>query len=302
MPIPPPKNSPKPFLKWAGGKSQLIPDILALIQQRSTRWQEFTYVEPFVGAGAILFAVLATFPNLKKVVINDVNPILTDAYRIIQTRPFELIDRLKAIQEEYYALGSLEIQKEYFFQTRDRFNTLDFEDKLTKTVLLIFLNRTCFNGLYRENSQGLFNVPFGKYKRPLICNEENLFVVHHALQKVEILQGDFSQTLSHASGDTLFYFDPPYKPIKETSAFTSYVKYNFSDSEQIRLKELCDRLHELGHSFIVSNSDVKNFDPENNFFDDLYQDYFIKRVKAKRNINSKADERGEVFELLISDF
>jgi DNA adenine methylase len=302
MTIPLVKISPKPFLKWAGGKSQLIPDILELIQRRSSQWTEFTYIEPFIGAGAILFAVLDTFPNLDRVIINDVNPILIDAYRILQSQPLELIASLQDIQEEYYSLGNLEAQKKYFFQARDRFNALDSQDSITKTSLLLFLNRTCFNGLYRENRQGFFNVPFGKYKKPMICNEENLLSVHHALQKVEILEGDFSQTLDYVGDKTLFYFDPPYKPIKETSAFTAYVKETFRDSEQIRLKEVCDRIHQLNHSFIVSNSDVKNFDPTDNFFDDLYQDYSIQRVKARRNINSKADERGEIFELLISNF
>ncbi|MEG3439992.1 DNA adenine methylase [Pannus brasiliensis CCIBt3594] len=302
MSISPPKTAPKPFLKWAGGKAQLIPDILALIEARSVGWREFTYIEPFVGAGAILFAVLDRFPNLSKVVINDVNPVLVDAYKIIKSDPENLIEALEGIQEKYYRLLDLESQKEFFFETRDRFNALDPSDKLPKTALFLFLNKTCFNGLYRVNRQGLFNVPFGKYKRPTICNRENLIAVHRHLQKVEILQGDFSQTLSRAEGNTIFYFDPPYKPIKVTSAFTAYVKENFDDKEQMRLKEFCDRVHESGHFFIVSNSDVTNFDPSDRFFDELYQDYTIKRVKARRNINSKADERGEIFELLISNF
>lgn len=302
MTISPLKTAPKPFLKWAGGKAQLIPDILALLEARSSGWREFTYIEPFVGAGAILFAVLDRFPNLSKVVINDVNPVLVNAYEILKSDPENLIAQLEGIQEEYYGLKDLESQKNFFFETRDRFNALAPSDKLPKTVLFLFLNKTCFNGLYRVNRQGLFNVPFGKYKKPSICNRENLIAVHQSLQKVEILQGDFSQTFDRAEGNTIFYFDPPYKPIKETSAFTAYVKESFDDGEQIRLKAFCDRVNESGHSFIVSNSDVTNFDPSDRFFDDLYQNYIIQRVKARRNINSKADERGEISELLISNF
>jgi DNA adenine methylase len=302
MNVPLPSATPKPFVKWAGGKAQLIPDILAAIAGRAGGWREFTYIEPFVGGGAILFAVLDTFPALQKVVINDSNPVLVSAYRVIQSEPEALIEILESLQEEYYRLPDIEARKKFFFQTRDRFNEPGTSDRPLRTALFLFLNRTCFNGLYRVNSQGLFNVPFGKYTRPTICNRRNLLAVHHRLQRVEILRGDFSETLSRAGENTLFYLDPPYKPIKETSAFTAYVKENFDDREQIRLKEFCDRLHESRHSFIVSNSDVKNFDAEDNFFDDLYKNYNIKRVKARRNINSKADERGRIFELLITNF
>jgi DNA adenine methylase len=151
------------------------------------------------------------------------------------------------------------------------------------------------------NSKGLFNVPFGKYVKPVICNEENLLAVNHHLQKVTILQGDFSQTLDYVHDNTLFYFDPPYKPIKETSAFTSYTKEDFKDNDQIRLKEFSDKIDQAGYKFILSNSDVKNFDSNNNFFDELYRVYDIQRVKARRNINSKGNDRGEIFELLINN-
>jgi DNA adenine methylase len=184
---------------------------------------------------------------------------------------------------------------------RIEFNSRSCDDDLEKTVLLLFLNKTCFNGLYRVNSKGLFNVPFGKYVKPLICNEENLLAVNHHLQKVTILQGDFVQTLNYANNKTLFYFDPPYKPIKKTSAFTSYTKEDFNDEEQIRLKQFIDRVDQAGYKFILSNSDVKNFDSDNNFFDDLYKDYNIQRVKARRNINSQGNNRGEIWELLINN-
>jgi DNA adenine methylase len=295
-------TTPKPFLKWAGGKAQLLPQILNLIQSRSSQWSSFTYIEPFVGAGAILFAVLAHCPRVNRVVINDINPILITAYKMIKDHPQELIDLLQYLQNNYRSLASLAAQKEFFLAKRDKFNHLDSQNPLLKTALFLFLNKTCYNGLYRVNSQGLFNVPFGQYKNPMICSQDNLLIVHHYLQKVEILQGDFSHTINWAAEKTLFYFDPPYKPIKATAAFNSYTQERFADTEQIRLKAFCDRLQDLGHSFIVSNSDVKNFDPDDNFFDDLYKDYTIQRVKARRNINSKGNSRGEISELIINNF
>jgi DNA adenine methylase len=223
------------------------------------------------------------------------------AYNVIKNNLKELIVKLKKIQQDFYELKNLEEQQKFFLDKRIEFNSRSCDDCLEKTVLLLFLNKTCFNGLYRVNSKGLFNVPFGKYVKPLICNEENLLAVNHHLQKVTILQGDFVQTLNYANNKTLFYFDPPYKPIKKTSAFTSYTKENFNDEEQIRLKEFIDRVDRAGYKFILSNSDLKNFDSDNNFFDDLYKDYNIQRVKARRNINYQGNNRGEIWELLINN-
>ncbi|MGK7924081.1 MAG: DNA adenine methylase, partial [Spirulina sp.] len=175
-------------------------------------------------------------------------------------------------------------------------------DPVVTTTLLIFLNRTCFNGLYRVNQRGLFNVPFGRYKKPKICDRENLIAVHQCLQNVKILKGDFAETLKFASPNTLFYLDPPYKPLNPTSAFTAYSQENFSDRDQLRLKDFCDKVNQKGGYFLLSNSDVQNSDRDRSFFDELYDDYTIKRVKAKRNINSKGDSRGEISEILISNF
>jgi len=173
---------------------------------------------------------------------------------------------------------------------------------LEKIALLLFLNKTCFNGLYRVNKKGKFNVPFGQYKKPNICDKNNLISVHHYLQKVKVLQGDFEETLKYAIKPSIFYLDPPYKPINLTSSFTSYSEQIFDDNEQIRLKKFCDEIHRQGNYFILSNSDVKNYDHSNNFFDELYKQYNIKRVKVRRNINSKGNKRGEIFELLITNF
>jgi DNA adenine methylase len=291
----------KPFLKWAGGKTQLVPNIISLINSQISPDCQFNYIEPFVGGGAVLFSVLNNFSNVQKVIINDINPDLIMAYNVIRNNVEDLIVKLKKIQQDFYELKNLEDQQKFFLERRREFNSRDCYDPIEKTVLLLFLNKTCFNGLYRVNSKGFFNVPFGKYLKPVICNEENLLAVNYHLQKVTILQGDFGQTLDYANNNTLFYFDPPYKPIKKTSAFTSYTKEDFNDEDQTRLKQFIDRINQAGHKFILSNSDVKNFDSENNFFDDLYENYNIQRVKARRNINSQGNNRGEIWELLINN-
>ena len=158
------------------------------------------------------------------------------------------------------------------------------------SALFIFLNRTCFNGLYRVNRKNEFNVPIGSYKKPTICDESNLLMVSEALQKVELLCGDFEQTIHYIGSNTLFYFDPPYKPLSATSSFNAYAKDEFDDNEQIRLKNFCDKIDSLGHSWLLSNSDVKGKNAEDNFFDDLYANFTIKRVDAKRSINANPDK------------
>jgi DNA adenine methylase len=293
---------PKPFLKWVGGKTQLINEIDYLINCYLSQNNQFTYIEPFVGGGAVLFHILANFPQVNHLVINDINANLINAYRLIKKDYQPLISLLAEIETVYYQLTSLESKQQFYLEKRDEFNQEKEQISLIKkTALLIFLNKTCFNGLYRVNKKGKFNVPFGKYQKPKICHQENLISVHHYLQKVEILQGDFEATLNYTQTPTLFYLDPPYKPIKPSSAFTSYSSDNFYDQDQLRLKLFCDKIHRQGHYFILSNSDLKNFNQENTFFDELYQDYQIKRVKARRNVNSKGDGRGELFELLITN-
>lgn len=290
----------KPFVKWAGGKSQLINEIETVIQRRKK--DKFTYIEPFVGGGAILFWMLENYPNLEKVVINDINSDLTSTYKTIKENVNELIKVLKLWETEYHKFEDLpEERKIYYYEKRELFN-LRKSDEITHSALFIFLNRTCFNGLYRVNQSNKFNVPIGSYKKPMICDDENLFAVNKALQKVEILNGDFTQTLDFADKNTLFYFDPPYKPLSETSSFNSYAKDEFNDNEQIRLKEFCDILDKLGHQWILSNSDVKGKNPNDNFFDDLYANYNISRVKARRNINANGNKRGQLNELLITNY
>ncbi len=286
----------KPFVKWAGGKSQLIKDI-----EEKISYSTHTYIEPFVGGGALLFYLLNNYPNLKKIVINDINTDLIDTYKTIKNNIDELIFLLQKWQEEYHnLLEDTEAKKVYYYAKRTLFNKR-ISDKTTQSALFIFLNKTCFNGLYRVNRKNGFNVPIGSYKKPLICDTENLNAVHLSLQKVEILNGDFEQTLSYAEKETLFYFDPPYKPLSETSSFTSYAKYEFNDNEQIRLANFCKKIDKLGYNWILSNSDVKGKNPNDNFFDDLFKDFQINRVLAKRSINANPNKRGQLTELLITN-
>lgn len=291
--------SAKPFLKWAGGKSQLISEIgKSLPQVVNTK---FTYIEPFVGSGAVLFWVLNTFPNLRKAVINDINEDLINTYKIIASKPLELIDILDIFQSEYHNLdGNDASKKAYYYDKRTLYNTRN-TDKTLQAALFIFLNRTCFNGLYRVNRKNEFNVPMGSYKKPTISDRENILAVSKALEKVEIICGDFTQTLDYATENSFFYFDPPYKPLSETSSFNSYAKDEFNDDEQIRLRDFCKQLDQKGHSWMLSNSDVKGKNVEDNFFDDLYADFYIQRVNAKRNINANPEKRGFLTELLITN-
>lgn len=290
----------KPFLKWAGGKTQLIEEIKNNLPEIVFR-ESFTYIEPFVGSGAVLFWLLNHFPNMKKAVINDINKELIDTYDTIANSPQQLISVLEDLQNKYYILEDEEAKKNFYYEKRNLFN-IKSEEKLIQSALFIFLNRTCFNGLYRVNRKNEFNVPIGSYKRPLICDKENILAVSRALQKVEILCGDFEQTINYTESNTLFYFDPPYKPLSETSSFNAYAKDNFDDKEQIRLRDFCNKLNELNHYWILSNSDVRGKDKNNHFFDDLYANYEIKRVLAKRSINANPKKRGVLNELLITNY
>lgn len=291
----------KPFLKWAGGKTQLINDIENALPFNFQN-QNVTYVEPFVGSGAVLFWILNNYPNIEHAVINDINEDLINAYRVIAQNPRELIEVLLEFQNEFYDLIDDEERKKlYYYEKREQFNLRNI-DLSSQAALFIFLNRTCFNGLFRVNKSNEFNVPIGSYKKPTICDSENILAVSEILQRVEILNGDYQQTLEHVNGNTLFYFDPPYKPLSKTSSFNSYSRDEFNDSEQIRLRDFCQQLDELNHKWILSNSDVKGKDPNDDFFDDLYQDFNVNRVFAKRMINANASKRGRLTELLITNY
>ena len=292
----------KPFLKWAGGKGQMINTIANYLPDMNN---VDTYVEPFVGSGAVMFWLVNNYPNIKKVVINDLNMDLVNLYQTIKCNVEELISELKVLEIEYYKRQTQEERAEYYYQKRTEYNSIDLSSRagsIRLAALFIFLNKTCFNGLYRVNSKNLFNVPVGKYVRPNICNEDNLRNVHVLLERVKILNGDYSATLQYVGSKSFYYLDPPYKPISGTSSFNSYNSILFDDKQQIRLKEFCDKINEYDGKFMLSNSDPKSVDETNTFFDRLYEAYNIHRVLAKRNINSRGDKRGEINEILITNY
>ncbi|MDE7378647.1 MAG: DNA adenine methylase [Paraprevotella sp.] len=295
------RTKAKPFLKWAGGKTQLLPTIDSFLPESFGREKNITYIEPFVGGGAMLFFMLQKYPNIKKAIINDINSHLVTTYTIIRDNPYSLIDTLTELQEKFRAAGDFEAQKELFLNIRSRFNQETLTD-IEEASYMIFLNRTCFNGLYRENSKGGFNVPFGRYSNPTICDESLIIADSELLQRVEILNEDFAHTGEYVDGYTFFYFDPPYRPLDATSSFNSYVKETFDDNEQIRLKEFYSYLSAEGYREMLSNSDCKGRNAEDVFFDELYQDFFIERVYAKRHINANASKRGTLTELLIRNY
>lgn len=291
----------KPFIKWVGGKGQLIEQLEALLPADFAERENVTYIEPFVGGGAMLFYMLQTYPNIKSAVINDINPDLTLCYQVVRDNPTELIQSLNSIQFAYYALHTEEERKVFFLQQRERFNSKSL-NKIDNTTLFFFLNRTCFNGLYRVNKAGKFNVPFGKYATPTICDSATIYADSKLLQKVDIMTGDFERTFAKIEGNTFFYFDPPYRPLSNTSSFNNYSKEDFNDDAQIRLKIFCDRLNENGVNFMLSNSDCLNKDGTDRFFDDLFFDYSIERVWASRNVNAIASKRGKLTELLVRNY
>ena len=291
----------KPFIKWVGGKSQLIEQLEALLPADFASREKVTYIEPFVGGGAMLFYMLQTYPNIRQAVINDINPDLTRCYQVVRDHPDDLIDALKDIQAEYYALKTEEERKAFFLTQRERFNTTTLE-ATEKTTLFFFLNKTCFNGLYRVNKAGKFNVPFGRYTTPTICDPSTIHADSAILQKVEIMTGDFEQTFAKINGDTFFYFDPPYRPLSSTSSFNDYTKEDFNDDAQIRLKCFCDRLNQAGVEFMLSNSDCLAKDGKDRFFDDLFIDYKIERVLATRSVNAVGTKRGKITEIVVGNY
>ena len=261
------------------------------------------YCEPFVGGGAVLFDILNRLQP-KKVLINDINKELINTYKQIRDNCESLIVQLSEIQSRYKS-QSLEENKAYFYEKRERYNELKVNDddaeNLEKAVLFIFLNKTCFNGLYRVNSKGLFNVPFNNAKNPLLCDEENLSACSALLQNVEMLIGDYKQCKKFIDKKTFVYIDPPYRPLTQTSAFTSYSENEFADKEQIELGKFINEISNEGAIVLASNSDPKNADKNDDFFDKLYANFKIQRVSASRMINSNAKKRGAINELLISN-
>lgn len=292
------KQEAKPFVKWVGGKTQLLDEIRKYYPSQVDK-----YCEPFVGGGAVLFDVLAKcHPN--DVLINDINPELINTYNQIKGNCNGLIDTLAELQEKYWS-SSLEENKALYLEKRERFNSLKVngnkKENLEKGALFIFLNKTCFNGLFRVNSKGLFNVPFNNAKKPLLCDAENLKACSRLLKKVKMSVGNYSQCKDFIDSKTFVYLDPPYRPLTETAAFTSYNENGFGDKEQIELAKFIKAISRRKALVVTSNSDPKNVREDDNFFDKLYQKFSIKRVSASRMINSNAKKRGAINELLISN-
>lgn len=292
----------KPFLKWAGGKGQSVSQ-LATHLPHEIRKEPFTYIEPFVGGGAMLFYMLQHFCNIRKVVINDVNEDLMLTYRTIRDNVETLIKTLSLMEREYRAIAGQEERSVKFYEIRELYNQ-HIVDGIARAAQLIFLNKTCFNGLYRVNGKGLFNVPFGRYANPTICNAPLLradsLLLQHA--NIEISQGDYSQTILHVEGLTFVYLDPPYRPLDATSSFTAYAKGDFNDDDQRQLAEFCHRLTDNGCYWMESNADCSAKNPEDRFFEELYKDYRIERVNAARFINANASKRGKLTEILIKNY
>lgn len=257
------------------------------------------YAEPMVGGGALFFNILSKY-DFEELYISDINAELINAYQVVKTDVENLIAKLNEMQLLFLPMDE-NGRKYFYYNIRERFNStaLTQETATDKAAQFIFLNKTCFNGLYRVNRKGQFNVPMGAYKNPTICDNENLRNIHEALQNVTIVCGDYTLSKSFIDRDTFVYLDPPYRPISETSAFTAYNTDAFDDNEQIRLAKFIDEINSLGAKIVLSNSDPKNVNEEDNFFDDLYKNYKINRVEASRAINSKGDKRGKINELLI---
>lgn len=292
----------KPFLKWAGGKRQLLKEIEKYYPYDNENITK--YAEPFVGGGAVLFDILSKY-DLEEVYISDINAELVNTYRIIRDNIDVLVSMLQVMQDEFIPMDTGE-RKVYYMAKRERFNDLkingDETINIEKAALMIFLNKTCFNGLFRVNKKGLFNVPMGSYKNPMICDENNLREVSKKLQKVNIVCGDYRLSKDFIDEHTFVYFDPPYRPLTDTASFTAYTENLFNDESQKELADYVDELNKKGAKIVVSNSDPKNLNSDDDFFDDIYSAHKIKRVEATRMINCNGESRGKIKELLISNF
>lgn len=270
-----------PVVKWVGGKRQLLDDIIPLLPDHFS-----TYVEPFVGGGALLFEI-----QPKKAIVNDLNHELINLYKVIKDNPNELL----LLLEEH----ELNNSEEYFYQIRalDRSKSYDDMSDVEKAARIIYLNKTCYNGLFRVNQSGQFNSPYGKYKNPNIVNKPVVLAMANYFQNnnITLLNGDYKMALKKLRKGAFVYFDPPYMPISSSSSFTGYTENGFDKKQQIELKEECDKLNSRGIKFLLSNSDHP-------FIRELYKDYEIITVRAKRSINSNSNKRGEINEVLVRNY
>jgi len=295
-----------PFVKWVGGKTQLLNDIEMRLPEDLKNGTIKKYVEPFVGSGAVLLYVLQKY-GVKEAIISDINLELINVYKVIKYDVYSLIHKLSFYQSSYLPMLDEE-RKAFYYEVRENFNnsgTLPVQENkycISRAAQFIFLNRTCFNGLFRVNKSGKYNVPMGRYVNPTICNEENLLSVSRLLDRVKIIYGDYQSSKEYIDSQSFVYFDPPYRPLTTTSSFTSYTKYDFKDEDQITLANYYKEMHQKGAKLMMSNSDPRNSNPDDAFFDKLFKEFKVHRIKARRNINSNGEKRGEISELLILNY
>lgn len=298
----------RPFLKWAGGKRQLLSQIDGYLPQALKTGQVRRYVEPFVGSGAVFFHVVQNYP-LEELFLADINAELILAYHTIQQEVEALITELAAIEDRYLPLAEPE-RKAFYYRQRDGYNRdkvgIDFdsfqETWVKRAAQLIFFNKTCYNGLFRVNSRGEYNVPFGRYKNPTICDSPNLRAVSELLQRAQIHYGPYGDCAAAIDEATFVYFDPPYRPISATANFTAYSPHSFDDDQQLELADFYRQLDKKGAYLLLSNSDPKNIDPTDDFLEEAYAGFRIERVQARRRINRSAEKRGPINELLILNY
>ena len=289
----------KPFIKWAGGKGKLLPQIRQMYPQGLGKTIT-KYAEPFVGGGAVLFDIISTY-RLEQIYISDINKNLINRYNTVKNNHKELIEILSYIETQYLSLNA-DMQKKFYYLKRDEYNNMYNTCNIQKAALLIFLNKTCFNGLYRVNKNNMFNVPAGKYKNPKIYSIENISAISEALKYIDIIAESYTNVYEFADEKTFIYFDPPYRPLTNTSSFTAYTDNNFGDKEQISLAEFIEKIEKKGTYILLSNSDPHNIDNSDMFFDNLYCKKKINRIYAPRMINSKGNNRDYISELLISNY
>jgi DNA adenine methylase len=297
-----------PFLKWAGGKTQLLRQLSKRLPSEMKKGKITHYVEPFVGGGAMFFYLRHRF-FLTHCSIFDANEELILTWRVIKKSSKKLIHELELLESAYISKSN-EDKEHFYYHVRDSFNikkpAINFQtydaEWVTRAAQSIFLNRTCYNGLFRMNRKGEFNVPFGRYKTPRILNKDNLKDVAALLKTTTILSGDFTRCKKIVDNTTFVYLDPPYRPLNDTSSFTTYSKDGFSDTDQRRLAGFFKELDKKGAKIMLSNSDPRNENPEDSFFDELYAGYTIERIPAKRIINCNGARRGEINELIITNY
>lgn len=295
-------NIVKPFVKWAGGKNSLIPQLTKYYPLELKDGTIERYIEPFVGGGAVLIDILQRY-KVKEAYAFDINIDLINCYNVIKNNVEELIKQLEKKEKKFISLDNEERQK-YFYDIREEYNSYKLKNELNikRASEFIFLNKTCFNGLYRVNKDGKFNVPCGKYKNPTICDANNLRNLSGLITNVVFEYGDYRQSEQYVNNNTFVYFDPPYRPISTTSGFTSYTKENFNDAAQIELAKYYDKLSLKNAKLMLSNSNPKNINKNDTFFEEIYKGFYINEVFAKRMINSNAKERGQISELLITNY